>query len=149
MTAPVIDRRPPDAVVRVLNAGMRVALRSVVGRAIGGLAELEFEGRRTERRLRVVVGWHELDGRPVVLTPASWRANFDGGRTAAIWHRGHAEQWLGRLTTDPVVVAGLVNRLLGDGASPSSIGLRIADGHVVGPDDVVAVGRAAICFERD
>ena len=134
--------------VRMLNPAMRLALRGVAGRAIGGLAELEFEGRRTARRLRIVVGWHELDSRPLVLTPATWRANFEGGHPALIWHRGRTEQWHGTLVTDPALVAELLNRLLGSGASPGSMGLRIADGHQVGADDVVAVGRAAICFEH-
>ncbi len=148
MTSAVADRRPPDAMVRMLNPAMRLALRGRAGRALGGLAELELDGRRSARRLRIVVGWHELDSLPVVLTPATWRANFEGGRPATIWHRGRAEQWHGTLVTDPAAVAGLLNRLLASGASPGSIGLRIADGHQVDADDVVAVGRAAIWFDR-
>jgi len=149
MTVAVVDRRPPDAVVRLLNPAMRLALRSVAGRAIEGLAELEFEGRRTGRRRRIVVGWHELEGCPVVLTPASWRINFEGGRRATVWHRGRAQQWRGRLATDPEIVAGVLNQLLDAGASPGSMGLRIADGHALVADDVVAVSRAAIFFDRD
>jgi hypothetical protein len=148
MTPAVVDRRPPDGVVRMLNPPMRLALRGAAGRAIGGLAELEFEGRTTGRRLRVVVGWHELDGRPVIVTPASWRANFRDGRTATIWHRGRAETWLGTLVTEPALVSGLLNQLLASGSSPGSMGLRIVDGHDLGADDVVAVRRAAICFDR-
>ena len=147
MTAAVVDRRPPDAVVRVLNPAMRLALRGVAGRAIGGLAELEFEGRRTARRLRIVVGWHELDDRPLILTPARWRANFEDGRTGHDLAPG-PRRAVARDPRRPTPPSwpGCSTGCSASGTSPGSMGLRIADGHQLGADDVVAVGRAAICF---
>jgi len=144
MTGEVVDHRPPDAVVGVLNPVMRLALRSPLGRLIGGLAELEFEGRRSGRRHRVVVGWHEIDGRPVVVSPAGWRINFAGGRAVRVWHRGRATSWDGSLDTDPASVATAINALVGTGTSPGAMGVRIAAGHEVSAADVVAVDRAVI-----
>jgi hypothetical protein len=146
MTVEVLDRRPPDLVVRVLNVPMRVVLRSRLGRLIGGLAELDFEGRRTGERRRVVVGWHELEGRPVVLTPARWRANFADGHAVRLWHQGRATEWLGSLVTDPSAVADAMNALIRAGTTPSAMGLRIAPGHEVSAADVVDVHRAVVRF---
>ncbi|MGZ4759909.1 MAG: hypothetical protein ACXV95_12685 [Acidimicrobiales bacterium] len=141
------DRRPPELVVRLLNPVMRFALRSPFGRALGALAELEFEGRRSGHRRRIVVAWHEQDGAALVFSPAPWRANFAGGRAATVWHRGRPRPWSGTLVADRSAVVDLVNRVLATGASAGSIGLRIAPGHELDADDIAAVDRAAIRFE--
>ncbi len=147
MTPPVVDRRAPDPVVRLLNPVMRLALRSPLGWGLGALAELEFDGRRSGRRRRIVVGWHEHDGAALVFSPASWRSNFAGGREVTVWHRGRARPWFGTLVADRAAVAALINEVLATGASAGSMGLRIAPGHELGPADVAAVDRAAIRFD--
>src|SRR4051794_22606829 len=100
-TAAVVrNARPPDMVVRVANVIIRPLLRSPAARAIEPLALLEFDGRRTGQRRRVVVGWHAVDDEGFVVTPAPWRANFANGHAVTVHHRGRVTQSLGTLVDD-------------------------------------------------
>ena len=146
MITEIADARPPDAVLRVVNPVLRALLRTPVSRAIKGLALLRFDGRRSGRRFSVVVGWHVIDDAPVVLTPASWRANFADGAPATVRRRGRDEELVGTLETDPTAVAAAINALLGAGTSAQAIGLKLPAGHVFSESDVVATGRAMIRF---
>lgn len=146
MSESVRDRHPPEAIGKVLNPVMRALLRSPAGRRIKGLAVLEFAGRRSGRRLRVVVGWHEVDGQPVVFTPAPWRVNFTGGWPATVRHRGSTAAMTGTLETDADAVAAALAAVLADGTSAQAVGLHIADGHEISADDVRALQRAMIRF---
>ncbi|MEY2444334.1 MAG: hypothetical protein QOE00_914, partial [Ilumatobacteraceae bacterium] len=137
---------PPPAVSRVLDPLMRLVLRTPISRAIRTLAVVEFSGRRTGRRRRVVVGWHLVDGTPIVLTPAGWRINFADGRAATVRSRGKKADYVGTLETDPHTVAGVINTLLVAGASPRALGLRMPPGHTITADDVVDTHRALIRF---
>ena len=143
---PVRDSRPPNAVVRVTNMIVRPLLRTPVAKVLKPLALLEFSGRRSGARLRIVVGWHVIDEVGVVLTPAGWRANFSGGRPAKVHRRGTSTTLIGTLESDPGAVADVVNRLLDEGASARSLALRVSDGHVIEADDIVGTGRAMIRF---
>src|SRR4051812_50117701 len=82
MATEIRDARPPTALVRAGNPLVRTVLRSPLGQWIDALAVLEFTGRRTGRRYRVVTGWHVLDGDGVVFTPAVWRGKFASGAGA-------------------------------------------------------------------
>ena len=147
MTLVVTDARPPSALVAVLNPINRLLLRTPVGRAIKPCALLEFEGRRSGRRLRVPVLWHPVGDGGYVFSPATWPPNFAGGATASVTHRGRTRQLHGTLERDPARVADAFNELLTAGTKPSQTGLRLPHGHVVTPDDVVGVHRALIRFE--
>jgi hypothetical protein len=133
--------------MRIMNPLIGLVLRSPVSRVIRPLAILRFNGRRTGVRRDVVVGWHILDGVPVVLTPALWRVNFAERRLATVRWRGHDTDYEGTLETDPKLVAGVVNRLLGSGTSPRALALGMPAGHTVTTADVVATRRAVIRFE--
>ncbi len=133
--------------MRVLNPIVRTLLRSPVGSRIRPLALLDFAGRRTGRRRRVVVAWHELDSRRFVVTPAGWRANFDGGASATVRHRGVSRTMIGTLESDPSKVARVLRQLFDAGSPPKSVGLAIEGGHVVTAHDVVAVRRAVVWFD--
>jgi hypothetical protein len=146
MITEIGDARPPEAVLRVVNPVLRTLLRTPISRAMKGLALLRFDGRRSGRRFSVVVGWHVIDGVPVVLTPAPWRANFADGAAVTVRRRGRDERLVGRLETDPVTVAAAINALLAAGTSPRAIGLKLPDGHTFSPADVIATGRAMIRF---
>ena len=137
---------PPAPVLAVLNPLMRLVLRTPAGRAVPGLALLEFRGRRTGRRYRVPVGLHEVDGVSFVVTPARWRANFAGGAPAELRNRGRATPVVGTLVRDPDAVAALIRRVIADGTDPRLIGLRMAADHVIVADDVAALDRCAIRF---
>jgi hypothetical protein len=147
VTAVVRDARPPLAVIRVLNPIMRFVLRTPLARLVRPFALLEFYGRRSGRRYRIPVGWHEADDGPVVLTPAPWRINFAGGATTTVRYRGRAQQMTGSLVTDPLTVASALQSMFASGTAPRSMGLDVPAGHVMTASDVVSVERAMIRFQ--
>lgn len=146
MSTAVTDARPPHAVVRISNPLLAFLLRTRAGSRLPELALLDFPGRRSGRRISVVVGWHVVDGNPIVLTPASWRANFTEGAMARICQGGREGERLGTLELDPAAVAEALNAVLRAGASPRTLGLRVPVGHVITADDVVRTGRAMVRF---
>ena len=146
MSAAVRDALPPKAVGRVLNPVVRALLCTPLARRMDGLALLTFTGRRSGRRYRVPVGWHEAEGVPVVLTPSAWRVNFSGGAAVTVRHRGRARQMIGRLVTDPNDVARALNYVLEHGTSPRRVALDTATGHTLTPADVTSVRRAMVQF---
>ncbi len=142
----VRDARPPGVVVRMTNLIVRPLLRTPAAKLFPPLALLEFRGRRSGQRRRVVVGWHVIDDVGLVLTPARWRANFVGGHPTTVYRRGKPMTMIGTLVNDPSEVAGSINRLLDGHASSRSLALRIPDGHVIDADDIVSTDRAMIRF---
>ena len=146
MSAAVTDARPPHAMVQILNPLLAFLLRTRAGSRLAELALVEFPGRRSGRRISVVVGWHVVDGNALVLTPASWRANFAGGVRAHVCQGGREEERLGTLELDPAAVAEALNAVLRAGASPRKLGLRVPVGHVIRADDVIRTGRAMVRF---
>ena len=106
---------------------------------------MTFSGRRTGRRFDVVVTWHELDGRPVVVTPAPWRANFaGGGAPVTLLHRGVELRGTGELVTDPPTVARAVAGFQDAGEPLRAFGLAGPSGHRVTADDVRRTNRALV-----
>ena len=144
MSPAVRDALPPKAVGRVLNPLVRALLCTRLARRIDGLALLTFTGRRSGHCYRVPVGWHEVQGAPVVFTPSTWRVNFTDGSALTVRHRGRARQMIGRLVTDPNDVARALNYVLEHGTSPRRVALNVATGHTLTPADVTSVGRAMI-----
>jgi hypothetical protein len=149
MTATMVeDARPPLALVRVMNPAMRVVLRTPLGRLVRPFALLEFEGRRSSRRLRVPVGWHQSDIGPVVVTPARWRINFRDGRDATVWFHGRRQGVRGVLEDDPTTVAEILRSIAERSGSLRTIGVRTPPDHQITAADVVAVDRAIIRFDQ-
>ncbi|MEY2582153.1 MAG: hypothetical protein QOE09_2002 [Ilumatobacteraceae bacterium] len=147
MSAIVQDVRPPAIVVRVLNPLMRALLGSRLARRMKNVAMIEFSGRRSGRQFRIPVGWHHTDGMALVVTPASWRTNFAGGRSAKVHHGGHVQPMIGTLVTDAAEVAQAVQAVLDAGTPPRQLGLRVPSGHRVLPSEISNVNRALIRFE--
>jgi hypothetical protein len=146
MTTLVGDARPPRLAVAMLNPILKLLLRTPVGRSVRPLALLDFTGRRSGKRFSVVVGWHSLDGLPVVITPASWRANFTGGRNATVRSRARSTELIGTLDADPEAVAYCIAALVDRGTAPRALGLSIPEGHTITADDVRHSGRAVVRF---
>ncbi|MCU1386904.1 MAG: hypothetical protein JWL72_242 [Ilumatobacteraceae bacterium] len=146
--AAVVDARPPVFVVRLTNLIMRPLLRTPLGRLVKPLALLEFTGRRSGTRRRIVVGWHHDGTTAIVVTPAAWRANFDHGHTSTVYWRGQRSTLIGTLDTEPARVGAAVTALLQTGTSPRSLALRIPPGHSLEPADMTRIKRAIIRFER-
>jgi hypothetical protein len=144
----VIDARPPALVVRLTNLIMRPLMRTPVGRLAKPLALLEFTGRRSGIRRRVVVGWHPDGTTAIVQTPARWRANFDHGRLSTVYWCGQRGTVIGTLDTDPARVAAVLTALLQTGSSARSLALHIPAGHTLDHTDITRTNRAIIHFER-
>lgn len=144
----VRDARPPAIVVRLTNTIMRRLLRTPVGRLIKPLALLEFVGRRSGARHRVVVGWHRDGTELIVVTPAAWRANFENGHPATVYWSGRRTLVVGVLDTEPSRVATVLSALLEAGGSARAFALHIPDGHTLDATDITRTNRAVIRFER-
>jgi len=97
---------------------------------------LEFTGRRSGRRYRVPAGWHDAEGVRVVISPASWRANFANGTPVVVHHRGHAQHMTGTLVSDPAQVAKDIRAVLAGGTPANQIALNIPEGHTLTNSDV-------------
>ena len=149
MSDAVRDRTPPPAVARLLNPLMKRLLTSPVGRRMNGLALLEFDGRRSSRRYKVVCGWHETGSGALVFSPARWRQNFAGGAPATVRHLGKRHTYRGLLETDPTTVAAAIAVILASGTAPRALGLHVPDDHLVDAADVQAVDRAMISFSDE
>ena len=149
MTTAVRDARPPAALIRLLNPILRVLLPSRLGRLVRPFALIEFTGRRSGSRYRVPAGLHRAGGFTVVFTPAAWRANFSGGASATLHHRGRTRQMIGTLITDPAEVADALRSVLAGGTSPRLLGLHIPSEHRVDASDIASVGREMIRFHTD
>ncbi len=143
----ISDARPPAFVVRVTNLIMRPLLRTPVGRLVKPLALLEFTGRHSGTRRRVVVGWHRDGATANVLTPAPWRVNFDHGHAATVHWCGQRSEVVGTLDTDPDRVAATITALLQNGSSARSLALEIPAGHILTRTDIAHTNRAVIHFE--
>ena len=148
-TGSVRDARPPEMLVRATNPLVRGVVRSPLGRFIPALAVVDHVGRRSGTRRRVVVGWHELDGRAFVVTPAVWRANFSGGASALVRQHGRSRSMRGTLVSDAALVAETLAAFFAVGGSPASCGLRIAADHLIDADDVEIVGRSIVWFDPE
>jgi len=140
------DARPPVVLVRLMNPMLRRLLPTPLGRLVKPFALLEFNGRRSGRRMRVPVGWHSIDTGHVVFTPAPWRDNFAGGIPVIAHHRGHSQTLVGTLDDDPDAVAAAMNALIDRRGSLRSIGVDLPPNQRATPADVRAVSRALITF---
>ena len=146
MTSVAVDKRPPEALIRILNPVMRAILRTPLGRIVRPFALLDFHGRRSGRRFRIPVGWHNLDGTPVVLTPAAWRANFADSLPVVVRHRGRKEHMTATLVTDPHEIAAAIRALIESGDAARNMGIDIPEDHAFTAQDVIAVNRALLRF---
>ncbi len=146
-TGSVRDSRPPEALVRMTNPVVRSVVRTPFGRFIPALAVVGHVGRQSGARRQVVVGWHEINGREFVVTPAGWRANFRGGAPASVRHHGRTRAMRGTLVSDAVLVAATLRAYFRTGGSPASCGLRIDADHLIDAHDVERVGRSIVWFD--
>jgi hypothetical protein len=135
-------------VVRAANAALRPVMKSRLGRLLRGqLVILRFSGRKTGREYEIVVGWHDAGGTRVVFTPARWRVNFRGGAPVTVVHGGRTLTGTGTLVEEPEEVARGIQQAIDAGSKPKLLGITVADGHRITPEDVRATGRAMVRLE--
>jgi hypothetical protein len=126
--APVEDRRPPAAVLRIVNPVMRRLLRSPLHRAVSKkLMILSVQGRKTDRTIPVVVGRHPVDGQLLVSASGSWRHNLRGGAQVQVTIDGVERTGHAVLEEDPDEVARIYRHLLGNVGldRAGDLGLRV------------------------
>jgi hypothetical protein len=137
-----------------MNVVMRPLLASPLGRRIGGVMLLEFQGRRSGRTIKVPVNLHLVDGVTMAFTDAPWRHNFAGGAPATVTHRGRRHPAHGTLVTmTPQEMGEAVRKSLDNGGSAARMGIKTAPDHEptalelaqLGP----ALGTATIHFDLD
>jgi hypothetical protein len=146
MTDRVHDLHPPEVILRIMDPVLRLLLRSPAARWMNGLAILTFTGRRTGNKYEIVVGWHELDGKGFVITPAPWRANFTDGAAMTLLHRGKRTAGRGELESDPAKVGQALNRLQDKGTQLRMIGIKAPPGHRLTESDITGLHRALVTF---
>jgi hypothetical protein len=125
----------------LVNPVVRTVLRSPAGRWTGALLLLEFDGRRTGRRLRVPVVGHPHEGALYALTDAPWAANFRGGAPVRVSRRGRRWSARGELVADPRETAAVLRATIA-ATGARSIGLRLPAGATPSDEDLCALRRA-------
>lgn len=128
---PAVERmHPPDVLWKyVVNPVMRTLLRSPASEVVDKhLALLHYQGRRSGEPYAVPVGYHDIAGRPTVLTNSGWRVNFRGGHPFRATLAGEPVSAIGVLEEDPDVVAdvyaGLIDEL-GWNKAGQRLGIKI------------------------
>ena len=102
---------PPQALLRVVNPALRLALRTPLGPALKDFMVVSFTGRKTGRRYSVPVSAHHVDRQLYMILNAGWKHNFRDGAPASVLFAGKTTAMQGRLISEPAVVAELVHRV--------------------------------------
>jgi len=124
---------PPQALLKVVNPALNLALRSPLGSAMKDFMVVSFKGRKTGRAFSVPVSAHRIDGDLYVLLNAGWKYNFKDGVPAEVRYAGKTTTMQGQLITDPATVAQLAVRAAthyGAKKAQRSMGLKFRDGTV-------------------
>ena len=140
----VRDFRPPERVIRYVNPIIKWELRTPLARVLPW-AELTFDGRRTGKRIAVVVRVYTVDDGLVTFTPNAWRANFTEPRRLAMRFKGKVHERTATLVRDPGEVAHVLNQLLDDGLWVPA-GLRVRRGERFTAASVESTGTAMLRF---
>jgi hypothetical protein len=113
MTTAVSRSTPPQRLVTAANPVVRAVLRSPLHATVdGALLMLHVTGRRTGRRYDIPVGYVELDGRFVVVTQHSWRANLRGVHDLEVTHARRRRTMRVDLDEQPRSVAATLRRVV-------------------------------------
>jgi hypothetical protein len=137
---------PPPALMRIVNPLVRRFLTTRrIGRRIGLQALVEFDGRRTGRRLRVPVCVHDVDGVATVFTERPWRLNFTDGAAVTVTQRGRVRDGRAQLLwATPEEVGAAMRTALDNGASAFELGLKVERGYKPTATDLAGIARSAI-----
>jgi hypothetical protein len=101
---------PPQALLKVVNPMLNLALRSPLGAALKDFMVVSFKGRKTGRQFAVPVSAHVIDDDLYVLLNAGWKYNFKDGARAEVRYAGKTTTMQGQLITDSATVAQLAHR---------------------------------------
>ena len=80
---------PPEWLMKkIVNPINRTVGRSPLGRLMGPVVVLEFDGRKSGKHYAVPVMSYDYNGATVVFTDGRWAANFKGGAPVVVHRRG-------------------------------------------------------------
>jgi hypothetical protein len=109
---PAVDAaHPPDLLLNIVNPALTFALKTPLGGLIGDFMLVAFTGRKSGKRYATPVSAHALDGALYVVLEAQWKYNFRDGADPQVSYRGKTRTMRGELITEPVAVAGIVDRI--------------------------------------
>ena len=120
---------PPEWLMKKLvNPINRTIGRSPLGRLMGPVVVLEFDGRKTGKHYAVPVMSYDYNSATVVFTDGRWAANFKGGARVVVHRRGQKYTGIAELA-DRDEVATALRAVLAGLRSPRRVGLDIDTGH--------------------
>jgi hypothetical protein len=120
---------PPEWLMKkIVNPINRTVGRSRLGRLMGPVVVLEFDGRKSGKHYAVPVMSYDYNGATVVFTDGRWAANFEGGAPVVVHRRGQKYPGAAELA-DRDEVATALRAVLAGLRSPRRVGLDIDTGH--------------------
>jgi hypothetical protein len=120
---------PPEWLMKKIVNPINCALgRSPLGRLMGPVVVLEFDGRKSGKHYAVPVMSYDYNGATVVFTDGRWAANFKGGAPVAVHRRGRKYTGDAELADRDEVPAAL-RAVLAGLRSSRRVGLEIDARH--------------------
>lgn len=107
-------RKPPEAVMRLVNKVPAAILRSPLHRPLSKrLLLLGFTGRRSGKRITIPVGYFQTDDRTLLLaTERPWRKNLAGGAPVEVRLRGRTLTGTSDVIDEPDAFAAALEAML-------------------------------------
>jgi hypothetical protein len=140
MTIAISRRVPPQRLITFLNPLVRAVIRSPLHTVTdNALLLVHLRGRRTGHAYDIPVGYVDLDGRFVVVTQHTWRANVRGGAGVEVTHGGRRRSMHAELDEEPASVAATLHEVIeriGWRAAKRQIGLSINVGRTPTPGEL-------------
>jgi len=127
------NAHPPALAMKIMNPVNRAVARTSLGRLLGPVVLLEFDGRRSGKHYAVPVMTYDYNGATVVFTDARWASNFIGGAPIRLRRRGRSYSGVAEVA-DSAEAAVALRAVLARLRSPRRVGLVIDEGHT--PTDV-------------
>jgi len=122
------NAHPPALAMKIMNPVNRAVARTPLGRLLGPVVLLEFDGRRSGKHYAVPVMTYDYDGATVVFTDARWASNFIGGAPVRLRRRGLSYTGFAEVA-DAAEAAVALRAVLAHLRSPRRVGLVIDPGH--------------------
>lgn len=113
MTTAVSRSIPPQRLVNLMNPVVRAVLQSPLHTAVDdALLIVHITGRKSGRPYHIPVGYADLDGRFVVVTQHTCRANLRGGADIEVTHGGRRRPMHADLDEEPGSVAATLRAMI-------------------------------------
>lgn len=133
MTSTITRNIPPAGLVRAINPGARLLLRSPMhGLLDQTVLVLHVTGRKTGRRYDIPIGYTSIEDRLILVTVDGWRINLRGGADVEVTRHGRRLPMHAMLDEEPASVAvtydSVIQRLGWEQAS-RQLGIKTSHGR--------------------